>query len=919
MFDWRSLVRQRIEYLGLDSLRETEVVEELAQELEERHARALADGMSPAEAESLVRAEAEQASFEHALRTALAPGDRRRAAIHPGLPPDTTRRGGFMSDFLQDLRYAVRVLSKNPLFTGVAVLSLALGIGANTTIFTLVNRVLLNPLPVRDPGRLVSFFTTDVRNKGQFTNFMPTSYLNYRDHREQDQLFSGLAAYLGLPLSLGTGGEPVQIQANLVTGNYFDVLGIEPAVGRFFSFTSQEDERVGAHPLIVLSHALWQRRFGADPNLVGSTVVINRRNLTVVGIAPRGFQGVNAVGGPDAWVPFSMHEALLTGFLAENFNSRRGLLWSVVGRLKPGVALGEADAAARTVASQLEKTYPRDNDSRSVALLSVNEATFFSPDFRKSIAGGGAVLMAVVALVLLIACANVANLLMARSTGRMREVAVRISLGASRSRLIRQLMTESVLLALAAGVAGLVIAYFGRDLLWSLRPPFLQDSTLDLTLDSGVLAFTFGISLATGLIFGLFPALQLSRPDVSGALKDRSNQPNQSSRLFSVRGVLVMAQVALSFVSLIGAGLFLRSLQNARTINPGYETTNLAMLSFDTGAEGYSGARAEELHRQMISRLDTLPMVKSAAIASVAPLNGGVSRTVFREGVDASDRRNGKLTPINQVSPGYFQTVGIPILRGRAFAERDRAGATMVAVINETMARSVWPGEDALGKRFRCFGEDWIIEVVGIARDSKYLTLGEEPQSYIYFPLLQHPSPFVTLHVRTVGNPSLSLGSVRSAIQPLDQQMPLINVITAGQLFEQALWAPRMAAALLATFGFLGLLLASLGVHGVISYNVSQRTQELGIRMALGARPVDVVAMVIRQTLVTVLAGAAVGVALAYAAANQLTSLLYSVNAGDPWVFAAAAIVSLAVGIVASFVPARRASLVDPLIALRYE
>ncbi|HYK92250.1 MAG TPA: ABC transporter permease [Acidobacteriota bacterium] len=918
MPDWRRLIRERIESIRLDPHDEAEIIEELTQEAEERYQHALGDGASRAQAESRVRAEIEDGTLEDAIRTALAPRQVRPPA-DAALIPAAGKGERFMSDYFRDVRYAIRMLAKSPLFTAVAVLSLALGIGANTTIFTLVNRVLLSPLPVREPSRLVSFFTTDARNTGQYSNFMPTSYLNYRDYRDQNQVFSGLAAYQRLALSLCTGGEPVQILGELVTGNYFDVLGVQPAVGRFFSYTPQEDEQLGAHPFVVLSHSLWEARFGADRNLVGHTIILNRRNFTVLGIASKGFRGINAVGGPDVWVPFSMHDELLTGFERENFAERRALLWSIVGRLKTGVAVGQANAAAATIARQLEQAFPRENDSRSAVLLPVNEATFFSPDFRNSIAGGGAVLMAVVGLVLLIACANVANLLLARATGRQREIAVRISLGASRSRLIRQLMTESVLLALAAGAAGLLLAQFSRDLLWSLRPAFLAAGALDLSLDSGVLIFTFGISLATGLLFGLLPALQLSRPDLAVALKDRAGQPGQSNRLFGVRGLLVIAQVALSFIALIGAGLFMRSLQNARHIDPGFQTANLAMLSLDTGAEGYSDARAEEFHRQITARVGGLPVTQSVAIAAVPPLSGGISRTVFREGVDTSDRRNGKLTPLNQVSPGYFETVGVPILRGRSFTDTDRAGAPMVAVINETMARRLWPNEEPLGKRFRCFGENWIIEVVGIARDGKYLTLGEEPLSFMYFPLLQHPSPFVTVHVKTRGEPESAIGPVRSLIQALDPQMPLINVLTAGQLFERALWAPRMAAALLSVFGFLGLLLAALGVHGVISYNVAQRTREIGIRIALGARPVDVLAMVIRQTLLTISVGAAVGVAGGFVASRRMGSLLFDVDAGDPLIFVATVCLIVAVGIVASLLPARRASRVDPLISLRYE
>jgi predicted permease len=853
MREWRTVVRERLAPLRLDPHQEADVVEELAQELEERHARARREGHTEDEADALMSREVGSGSFSAEIRAALA-SPAARTAPDAGL----AESGHLFSGLREDLRYATRMLVKSPLFTLAAVASLGLGVGANTTIFSLVNEVLLHPLPVQEPSRLVSVFTTDAKNRERFQGFMTTSYPNFRDYREQTgHVFRGAAASLFVPLSLTSGGTPEQVFGEVVTGNYFDVLGVRAAVGQTFSFTATEDQQLGAHPVVVLSDGLWKRRFGASPKVVGGMIELNRQHYTVLGVAPPGFRGVNALGGPALWLPVSARNQVLTGFAAENFDNRRALLMNVVARLKPEVTARQADAALSTIAAGLEKAHPQDNDSRSATLTPV---TGFNPEFRRDVSLAGTVLMGVVALVLLIACANVANLLLARAAGRRREIAIRIALGASRGRLIRQLLTESALLGLLAGGAGLVIARVSQNVLWSLRPPFLNADALDLGMSRTVLAFTLLVSVFTGLLFGLVPALQLSRPQLVDHLKDRTNRPSGYGHLFALRNVLVMAQVALSLVTLVGAGLFLRSLQNAQRTDPGFDTTHLMLLSFDTGAEGYSGESAVAFERTVLDRVLALPAVKGAVLASTGLFDGGFSRTVFPEGVDANDRRNGRLTPLNQVGPSYFETVGIPIVRGRSLSEGDRAGAPMVAVVNETMARRLWPNQEAIGKRFRCFGEAWIIEVVGVARDAKYFTIGEEPQSFFYLPLSQHPSAAVTLHVRTAGDPAAAVGTVRGQVQSIDARMPITNVLTIRELFDQALWAPRMSASLLGAFAALALLLAAIGVHGVVSYSVAERTQEFGIRMAMGARPVDMLKMVLRQTMLTAAIGA--GIAL---------------------------------------------------------
>ena len=821
-----------------------------------------------------------------------------------------------MQNLLQDLRYGVRLLVRNPLFTIVAVLSLALGISANTTIFSVFNAIFLYTLPVQEPDRLVSVFTTDARNAGQFTNFMQLSYPNYEDYRDQNRIFSGLVAQIFPAMSLSGGGEPERVVGAVVTGNYFDVLGVKAAVGR--TFLPDEDAVEGKFPVVVLGYPLWQRRFGGDRALIGKVIVLNRQNFTVIGVAPEGFRGTFAIGGPDLYVPMAMHELVLADFALQQFHQRRGLLFNVFGRLKPGVPLAQARAAMETIARQLEQAYPKENEARSVALMPLPQA-LIDPNLRGQALLASGMMMGAVGLVLLIACANVANLLLARSSVRQREIAVRLSLGAGRTRLVRQLLTESFVMASLAGLLGLLLAVWGRDLLWMMRPPLLDNNALQIGLDSRVLIFTVAVTLLTGLLFGLMPALHATRVDLSWALKDRTGQPRKKGGWFNLRKALVVVQVALSLIALAGAGLFLRSLQNAQQIHPGFESRNLFMISFDLAGQKYDEARGRQYFQQLIERVTAVPQVKAAAVASAPLFGGDVMRTVFAEGQNVNDRRNGRLTALLRVGPSYFDAIHMPIMRGRAFNERDRANTPMVAVVNETMARRLWPNEDALGKRFRCFGETWVIEVVGIARDAKYFTLGEEPMSFMYFPLLQHYTPAATLHVRTEGDPSKVIGVVRGQMQALDRSMPLVNVNTIGQVMQAVLWPARMGATLLAVFGFLALLLAAIGLHGVMSYSVSQRTQEIGIRMAMGAQSKDVLKLVLGQAGLIVLAGGMLGLTGAYMAARVLSSLLYGVGSGDLPALAGTTLILVAVAMLASYLPARRASRIDPVVTLRNE
>jgi putative ABC transport system permease protein len=823
-----------------------------------------------------------------------------------------------METVLQDLRYGVRMLFKNPALTAAAVLSLGLGIGANTTIYTLVNAVLLRPLPIRDASGVVAVFTTDEKNKGGFNDFMSISRPNFEDYRDRNQTFSEMAAYQGLALSLSGRGEPEQINGEMVSGNYFSLLGVSPGLGRYF--LPEEDKVKGASPVAVLSHGFWTRHLGADPAIVGKSLTLNGQPFTVVGVARPGFIGINALGGPDVWVPMAMHEQVLTGFVAENFDDRRALLWNVAGRLKPGVTVEQARADVRRIGTQLEKEYPVPNGERGGTVLSISQSTL-NPGFRRIVVLSGAVLMTVVGLVLLIACANVANLLLARAGARRKEVAIRLSLGASRARLIRQLLTESALLALLGGAAGLLVAFWSRDLLLALRPPqFLLPAGLDLPFDARVLGFTILVSLVTGLLFGLAPALQASRPDLAVELKDKTIEP-AGRRSVTLRGALVVAQVALTLIALVGAGLFLRSLGNTQRIDPGFDLRGLLVMTFDVGAQGYDQARGLDFYRRAVERAGTVAGVRAATISSVLPLGGGgFSRTVFPEGHEPAAGSTGTFVLANTVVPGYLGVMGIPLLKGRDVNDADRDGAPFAVVINRAMADRFWKDEDALGKRFKFFGDPDFRQVVGVVENTKIFTLGEDPQPVAFVPLRQAYEPAMTLIVRTTGgDPRALVATVRREIQSLEPNMPLTNVQTGGDMLDGTLWAPRMAAGLLGVFGLLALILATVGIYGVMSYTVSQRTHEFGIRMALGAGTRDVQRLVLRQGLVLVAVGLLLGLLASLVLTQFVATLLVGVGTADPLTFGGIALLLLGVALFAGYVPARRATRVDPMVALRYE
>ncbi len=822
-----------------------------------------------------------------------------------------------MDKLLQDIRFGVRMMLKSPGFTLVAVLSLALGIGANTAIFTLVNAVFLHPVPVKNPSELMSIFTVDDKNAFAGNNKLPTSQPNFADLRDHNVSFLGMYADQPFPAAITVGNQAEELNGQIVSGNYFDVLGVKPLLGRFF--LPDEDTGNGSHPVMVLSYAIWQRKFGGDPNVIGRDYVLNAQAFTVIGVAARDFDGTNPLAGPDLWVPLSTHNLVLSGTLKEWYNERRFLGFNAVGRLKPGVTRAQADAEVKGIFRQLEADYPTPNHGRSATVVPLLESTI-NPVFRNLLLRAGGLLMVVVGLVLLIACANIANLLLARATGRSREIAVRLALGASRGRLITQLMTESLLLALAGGALGLAIGVMARNVLWTMRPAPLLDSRLDLSLDSTVLLFTAGISLLTGIIFGLAPAWHMTRPDLTVELKERSGQTAGASRVFSLRNAFVVSELGLALITLIGAGLFLLSLRNAQRIDPGFDTTNLVMMDFNLGTQGYDNPRGLQFHRDVVQRVKALPGVQGAAVANFAPLfGGGFGRSVFPEGHDQDQERSGILVQVDPVGPGYFATVNIPLISGQDLDDSIRQDGRKVVVINQTMAKKFWPGEDPIGKRFKFFGDNDYTEVIGVARDSKYNAIGEDPTPFLYQPMVQAYDPASTLLVRTRGDAAAAIASVRKSIQELDPHLPLRNVFTYDKVLDQALWAPRMGAGLLTIFAMLALLLAAIGIYGVMAYAVGQRVREIGIRMALGARPADVLQLILQHGIGLVAVGLGMGLAISFAAARLISNLLYGVSASDPLTFGVITLILAAVGLAACYFPARRATKVDPMVALRYE
>jgi len=767
-------------------------------------------------------------------------------------------------------------------------------------------------VPVDRPAQLVSIFTTDVKNPGP----LPTSHLNFVDYREKNEAFSDILAYTFASVDLsGASGETKQLFASVVSGNYFDVLGVKAVAGR--TFLPDEDKAPGTHPVVVLSYAAWQREFGGDLGIVGKTISLNRHDFGVVGVAQQDFSGPDIGGGPDLWVPMMMHETIQPGF--DWYNTRRGLFLAMIGRLKPDVGVAQAQAAMTTLASQFEQEYKKDNEGRSVKLIPLLTA-------RRDPTGDGQVmltssaLMGVAAVVLLIACANVTNLMLARATRRKREIAIRLAMGASRSRLIKQLMTESMMLSLAGGTIGVVVAIWAKDILRSLIPFGFGPNQQGPRIDPRVLVFAIAISIVSGVLFGLVPALQASRPDLVPTLKGEITMAVGSRGLrFNLRKALVVIQVGLSLFALITAGLFVRSLQKAQAVNPGFNADNVVLMAFNLGREGYTEDKGRNFHRQVIERIRAVPGVLNATIARDRPFGGGFQRSVFIEGQEPPPGGRGVLVQTNNIALGFFDTLGIKLLSGRDFGENDSQQSPKVMIINEAMASRFWPNQDPIGKRLKLFGDQDFREIVGLVGDSKYNSLTEPRRAFMYIPLLQEYQAQINLHVRTSDDSKGMIAALRNEVQQIDPSLKVLNIQTLRERVNDSLGGERTQATLLGSGGVLALILAALGLYGVMSYSVAQRTREIGIRMALGADRRNVMGLVLKQGVTLVSVGIVLGLGAAFGVTRLLASLLFGVSTVDPITFIGTSGILLVVALLASYIPARRATKVDPLIALRYE
>ena len=806
-----------------------------------------------------------------------------------------------MGTFWNDVKFGARVLLKSPGFTAVAVLVVALGVGANTAIFSVVNAVLLRPLPFEQPEQLVRVFGTNAR-RNSFRR--PHSFPNFTDLRAQNSSFEAMSAYTGTSGALSTGDAPEQITGVSSTGEIFRVLRTKPALGRLLS---PEDERPGGSPSLVISHGLWQRRFGGDPGVVGRHVKLDGRDREIIGVTPAGF-GLEFVPEPaDFWTTLDPGDEL---------GSQRGAIWlESIGRLKDGVSVEQARSEMATVMGRLEQQYQDENAGIGTNLVPAHEDLV--GDLRPTLL----VLLGAVGFVLLIACANVANLLLARATGRGREIAVRVALGAGRVRIVRQLLTESLLLAFAGGLLGLLFATWGVELLAAFIPenvPRFQEAGLDQT----VLAFTVAATALTGLLFGLAPALSASRIDLNESLKEGGRSGMDGRGRSRVRSLLIVAEVALSLVLLVGAGLLIKSFVKLRNTDPGFDPRNTVTASLSLASVRYpEEEQIDRFYQQLIERARQLPGVESAAAVSPLPLSGNNMSFSFRV-VGQPDPPPGQRQSASArlITPDYFRAMGVPVRAGRVFNERDKKGAPPAIIVNEAFARRYLPGEEPLGKRLRLGINNLEGEIVGIVGDMRAGSLATEPWPEYYIPHALVPFGDASLVVRTTtSDPAALAPAVRAVVNELDREQPLYDVRTMESLVARSVARQRFSMTLIALFAGLAVVLASVGIFSVMSFLVAQRTHEIGIRMALGAQRSDILRLVVGHGMTLTVAGLVLGLVGSYFLTRLMEGLLYQVSAKDPLVFAAIPVLLASVALAACYVPARRATKVDPMVALRYE
>jgi len=844
-----------------------------------------------------------------------------------------------MGNLFKDLRYGVRMLLNKPAFTITAVIVLALGIGANTAIFSLVNAFLLRPLLIQQPEQLVGVYS---RNTHKTDSYRAFSYPNYVDLRDGNAVFSSLAAHNDAMVGVGEGGTTRRVFADLISSNYFSTFGVPLYRGR--TFTAAEERPGSAVEVAIVSYNFWKKT-GSDPDLVGKTVRINSRILTVVGITAEGFTGTMAMLSPEIYMPLSLHDAMSNDFegVGRSLASRDNHVLILIGRLKTGLAAKAADSQLAALASGMEKAYPSENKDQTLIVHALSRMSISTnPQSDSEIWIPAVLLLSMAGVVLLIASLNVANMMLARGSARRKEIAIRLALGGARKTIVQQLITESLLLALAGGAAGLAVAYWSTSALMHSLPRLVPiDLVFSAAPDLRILAATMGFCVFSTLLFGLGPAWNLSRPNVVSSLKDGENEDVSSGkrgRLFSRRNVLVMSQVSLSLVLLTSAGLFIRSAQRAANVEPGFSLDSGVLVEVDPSMAGYDEVHGRQLLRSVTERLGSIPGVKSVSLAGTVPF-GMVSlgREVQRandappSSADPSSKGTVVSMGFNIVGPDYFKTLGIPLLRGRPFAAAEASGntKTAVAILDRVAASKLWPNQEAVGKHIRMIAGEGAkaqdAEVVGVAGSIQDSIFGNGSRGRLYIPFGQEYQADINIHLKVAvagdAAEARMLDMVRREIRSVDSRLPVLVLKTLRQHLDSSieLWTVRTGAQMFVIFGGVALLLAMVGLYGVRAYTVARRTREIGIRMALGANSGDTLRMILREGLLVTSIGAGAGLLLSFGLGRVLASFLYKVSGADPLVFTAAPILLAAISLLACYLPARRAARVDPMVALRYE